>query len=687
MPALVLFGTRTFVGGDDLRAGTFFAILLRVFQIVLLIPYTVFTADVYDGEQDLKDLCGGDLHILRWVRSSYAIFITFLCTAYITTFGGLMIEIGIWRTSAKGTPVEPEKRARLQPLCRVKLIPMSILRIINMVLGIILTKIQNQVCWCGGTVTDPLVNCPQLESYNIWFAILIGTYFLEVAVVGLLVLYFLYQKTRKAHTDKISSQAKWHCCCRCCCTMTSLLTCCLYGGRDGGAGDFADIALILADFFDNGGALDVVPSDIVVGLKILARVQRQKQAECRQELRRRVSFVVSMKKSLKAGLALDTAQLLELQQEAAYSTSEERAQYIAALNQSMKQPMAIKAEDGMEKSPVVTFAEENNAELDADNIEKSPRVVTFADEEMGHSFAREVSPTSGNSLMVGKGDIHGSVSNEGLVEEIVAKLDETKPEARRTTLDHSIIDFEAVQIVDDLAQVALADDRDENEESAPLFPEQNNRRQAVVYNLHRTPGGGFLDYKPSFRNVLSRKNDEDKLAIAEGARFIRFSNGIYYFRRYAAQGRSCEVCCALGEKGKTGIQKASSCVNRCRRKANEMAGHDILAYRIGHGYGVGDMLERRFLAAAELDHAEIKYVQFGEGVARTPYCIAVDHAWKSVVIVVRGTEGLDDVVADLRMVPTSMEDCGKKCDFDGQGSFVHAGMLACSEWIYDDIKR
>ena len=55
--------------------------------------------------------------------------------------------------------------------------------------------------------------------------------------------------------------------------------------------------MILADYFDVGGTIDVVPSDVVVGLRTLARVQQQKQSECRVELKRRVSFMASLKKS------------------------------------------------------------------------------------------------------------------------------------------------------------------------------------------------------------------------------------------------------------------------------------------------------------------------------------------------------------------------------------------------------
>ena len=217
--------------------------------------------------------------------------------------------------------------------------------------------------------------------------------------------------------------------------------------------------------------------------------------------------------------------------------------------------------------------------------------------------------------------------------------------------------------------------------------EKKIRRQAVVFGLHRTTAG-TLHFRPAVREVLSRKNLDDRLAIAEGARFMRFSMGIYLFRRYNTQSRSCEVCYAIGEKSKGFVDKARKCVNKCRDKANEMVpGHDYLDVRIGNGYRIGDILEARFLAVAGLDNTEIKYVQFGEGVARTPYCISVDHAWKSIVVTIRGTEGFDDVVADLRMVPVSMAECGSRCGFNGGAYHCHAGMLACAEWIYEDLAR
>lgn len=185
-----------------------------------------------------------------------------------------------------------------------------------------------------------------------------------------------------------------------------------------------------------------------------------------------------------------------------------------------------------------------------------------------------------------------------------------------------------------------------------------------------------MHYEPVVRETLSRKNVSDKLTIAEGARFIRFSHGVYLWKQYSIHGRTCDVCSQRIEK----VDFTKVCCNNARARG-------LLDTRIGNGYRINDILEARFLVLAELDKTEIKYMQFGEGVARSPYCISVDHAWKTIVIAIRGTEGFDDVVADLRMVPASMEECGAKFGFDGTDCHAHAGMLENAEWIYEDLQR
>jgi len=104
---------------------------------------------------------------------------------------------------------------------------------------------------------------------------------------------------------------------------------------------------------------------------------------------------------------------------------------------------------------------------------------------------------------------------------------------------------------------------------------------------------------------------------------------------------------------------------------------------------VDSVTELRLLSACDLhpDTTEIVYAQFLQGLAKTPYGIFIDHAWKSVVLSIHGTMSLDDVVADLTITPTSMEEWGARCGFDGLDCFAHTGILKCAEWIYNDLER
>ena len=92
-----------------------------------------------------------------------------------------------------------------------------------------------------------------------------------------------------------STSGWWHNCCQFCCLMASCCTCCMFGGSEvvqnscgcgqqqqqqKSASCLADVSLVLADFFDSTvddddkeSFLDVAPSDIFVGLRVLATEQ------------------------------------------------------------------------------------------------------------------------------------------------------------------------------------------------------------------------------------------------------------------------------------------------------------------------------------------------------------------------------------------------------------------------------
>ena len=72
--------------------------------------------------------------------------------------------------------------------------------------------------------------------------------------------------------------------CRSFCKCAAISTCFLFGGKDffddRFGGDYGDIARNLADYFEDGGVLDLAPSDIAVGFAMLQRVQRLRMLNC-----------------------------------------------------------------------------------------------------------------------------------------------------------------------------------------------------------------------------------------------------------------------------------------------------------------------------------------------------------------------------------------------------------------------
>jgi hypothetical protein len=155
--------------------------------------------------------------------------------------------------------------------------------------------------------------------------------------------------------------------------------------------------------------------------------------------------------------------------------------------------------------------------------------------------------------------------------------------------------------------------------------------------------------------LLSRKNLSDKYVLAEGARFMRYAQAAYFIERPSSY-------------------PGQQMLNACCTKTDDV---------------VDEFIKDHLLMITELlkDTTEIIYLQFLQGLAKTPYGIFIDRPWKSVVVLIRGTASLDDAVADLSATPTSMEEHGAKYGFDGTNCFVHAGILKCAEWIYSDLER
>jgi len=281
MPSLSLLGQKTCLAGDDLFFSSILFIAIRLLQIAVLIPLTISASrdkrSEYVGCPD-DDPQHGRLEQL------YPIFASYVGISYPLVLLGLVLEVGICRASGRGTPTQPEKRNNVRRLCHVKLLPLSLFRILAITLGLLSLVVLRDYCKC---IPDPdtielwIEECDMIRSYRTYFRILLSTHCIEGLSVAVITVYFACKCTPNV-PPLADAETKWSICCHCCMSILSLTTCCCLGGRE--VGDYSDIAMVLADYFHDEGTLDVVPSDIVMALLVLLRVQDERREECVNEV-------------------------------------------------------------------------------------------------------------------------------------------------------------------------------------------------------------------------------------------------------------------------------------------------------------------------------------------------------------------------------------------------------------------
>lgn len=81
------------------------------------------------------------------------------------------------------------------------------------------------------------------------------------------------------------------------------------------------------------------------------------------------------------------------------------------------------------------------------------------------------------------------------------------------------------------------------------------------------------------------------------------------------------------------------------------------------------------------------YATLSSDVIQTPYAILVDEQEKTVVVSIRGTYSIEDLVTDLQFNSSNMSRVGEVCGFDGSNMLVHRGMLTRCKWIYNDLTK
>ena len=73
-------------------------------------------------------------------------------------------------------------------------------------------------------------------------------------------------------------------------------------------------------------------------------------------------------------------------------------------------------------------------------------------------------------------------------------------------------------------------------------------------------------------------------------------------------------------------------------------------------------------------HAILIHVDFTENICVTPWALYVDHELKSVIISIRGSLSLADVLTDMLAISEDLGKHSKYFNFSTEGDFVHTGM-------------
>jgi hypothetical protein len=85
--------------------------------------------------------------------------------------------------------------------------------------------------------------------------------------------------------------------------------------------------------------------------------------------------------------------------------------------------------------------------------------------------------------------------------------------------------------------------------------------------------------------------------------------------------------------------------------------------------------------------SEVIYASYHNDLSAKPFAIFLNHEQHSVVITIRGSLSLEDVITDVNSDPIEMTAAGERWGFDGRGRFAHGGFLNVALSIREEIEE
>eukprot|EP00804_Cyclotella_cryptica_P012618 CCRYP_020789-RA/>CCRYP_020789-RA protein AED:0.21 eAED:0.20 QI:0/0/0/1/0/0.1/10/0/507 len=169
--------------------------------------------------------------------------------------------------------------------------------------------------------------------------------------------------------------------------------------------------------------------------------------------------------------------------------------------------------------------------------------------------------------------------------------------------------------------------------------------------------------------ILPPENEFDRLILEEGARYCKVALAAYSWMLYIWTN-PFTGCCELTADTSVYLQTGSW------RKSDIIIGDNICGWK-----------HSAMLKSLRIHDSDILYANFKNDFCVNPYIIIVDQLRSTIIIAIRGTLSMEDMIMDVTISPQSLEDVGRKCGFDGRGEYCHNGILTGACWIYDDLER
>mmetsp|Transcript_38549 Transcript_38549/g.44003 ORF Transcript_38549/g.44003 Transcript_38549/m.44003 type:complete len:927 (+) Transcript_38549:196-2976(+) len=629
MPAIHLFRRRTLLGGDDLQLPCIATISLRVVQVFcFLLPIVLH----------IKNEANNDNDNINWwwewydeygCRTMPLLLFSYVVISSFVIFVSIGIEYQLYRTSGMGCPIDMQPRSnKVERLLVWKLLAIgTVAQLLLVVLGIVTVsfawfhytcEIENNSnyfqegysaeadeddFWKNVAIysMDDESILSEQRSFSspssgrssiawwIAFCFLWLTQFSEFMVVSIFLGGLLSQPpihtVHRSTTELMMTSANaphqndnnhelveqmYTERCTSFCECLGMSTCFLFGGKNMSLGNYGAVARALSDYFENGNLLDLVPSDIVMGLMILRIIQKKRTLESRNEV---------------------------IQESKHNSTS------------MMKK---------------ISNNSNNNTSHQKQDLEY---ISSSSHHSSNSSFPHLIAPT--NSF-ANSNDSYSNMEELG--------------------------------------------------------------NQKSFFRMHNEGNDTF--YEPTKRKILDFTNDFDRITLQEGTRFARYQLAMYtwlvYIYMYPVTGLARLVfksTCDCAD---------SSCVGHNTNTNNDQNGRrneqDYLMQEIPSGLVVGDnwcgIHKAALLLQAGINDSttELVYAQLHSSFSDIPYCIIIDHTWKSIVLAIRGTFSLEDCVTDVLIEPESLKEMGDEFGFDGEDQYCHGGIVSCARIVYRDLQ-